>query len=174
MNRKQKIIRNTILLIGFSFLLFTRSYLYLDPLAAHRASERSIHYGPSEVLHVEDFSRGKYVLGKYDQWISCNVVIRSNRLFWRFGGTVTGFEVDKEKPLFYLAQYSQPEARAFGVINDQRIEKVEVHLTDRTVLSQSSFYEDMFLLHWESDAEFRKIMAYDASGAVIFEEERLR
>lgn len=173
MNRKQKIIRNTILLIAFSFLLFTRSYLYLDPLAAHKASERSIHYGPSEVLHVESFPGGKYYLGKYEQWISCNTVNRALGIFWRFGSQVTGIEVNEEKPISYTWSSSDNRKKVYGIVNDKSIDRLEIYLTEGIVLTQEKFYGDMFLLTWESEGEFQKIVSYDRLGAIVFEEESI-
>ena len=85
MSRNKKIIRN-IVVLGILFFVFLKATgLYLIPLSAHENSERSIHYGPSEVVHIEDFDEGKYILCKYDKWISCNTVKRELLFFWRFG-----------------------------------------------------------------------------------------
>lgn len=173
MNRKKKLLRN-ILILSVLFLVIYSKAIYLDPVAAHQASERSLHYGPSTVVHVEDFPGGKYILGKYDRWISFSIITKSNRFFWHIGDSVIGLEIDYDKPLFYASQFSQPNARAFGILNDPNIDKVEVHLRDGTVLTQQEFYEDMFLITWESEFEFWRIVAYDGSGNVIFEEKRLR
>lgn len=174
MNRKQKIIRNTILLIGFSFLLFTRSYLYLDPMTAFRASERSNHYGPSEVVYMESFPGGKYIVGRYEQWISQSEINQVFGIFWRIGNAYTGIEIKENQPLTYVWSQSDYGFHAYGIITDSKIAKIEVYTSDGSILTQSDFHEGFFILSWEEDAEFRKIMAYDASGAVIFEEERLR
>lgn len=173
MNRQKKLMRNIVLLLILGVILFSGGPLYLDPMAAHRASERSIHYGPSEVVHVENFPGGKYYLGKYDQWISCNTVNRTLGIFWRFGSQVTGIEVNEEKPVSYTWSYSEDRRKAYGVLNDKRTKRLEVHLTDGTVLTQRVFYQEMFLLTWTGEAEFSKIVAYDSTDAVIFEEEGL-
>lgn len=55
MNRRRKTITNIILVIVLLFIFLKVTDLYLTPLRAHRASEKSIHYGPSEVVHVENF-----------------------------------------------------------------------------------------------------------------------
>jgi len=174
MNRKKKLFRNVLFIVIFiCFVLFTGMF-YIDSAAAHRASERSAHYGPSEIVHVEDFPGGKYYLGKYDQWITCNIIKESNGIFWRFASDVTGLEIKYDNPIFYAAQFSQPNARAFGILHDNNITKVEVHLTDGTILTQEDFYEDMFLLAWDSEFEFHKIVAYDLSGTVIYQDEKIR
>lgn len=125
MNRKKKVARNIVILIILSILTFTRS-LYLTPLAAHEASERSMHYGPSEVIHIEDFDGGKYILSKYDKWISCNTAKRTMLFFWTFGDQVTGIEVDKDKPLNFIWNINYVTIKVYGIINDKSINRVEL------------------------------------------------
>ena len=120
MNRKKKVVRNIVILIILSILTFTRG-IYLTPLAAHKASERSIHYGPSKVVHIEDFDGGKYILCKYDKWISCNTINRSLFFFWTFGNQVTGIEVDKDKPLDVTWSNSYGSYKLYGIVNDKNI-----------------------------------------------------
>lgn len=118
MNRKRKILRNIIFIAIFICFALLSGMFYLDPVAAYRGAERSVHYGPSEVVHVEDFPGGKYYLGKYDQWISCNIINRSLRVFWTSGSYVTGTEIKYDHPIFYEAQFGQPNARAYGIRHD--------------------------------------------------------
>ena len=82
MTRKKKIIRNLIIIIIIYLLPINNTGLYLDPIKAHKDSERSSHYGPSEIVHIEDFPRGKYILGKYDRWFSCNTINKELGIFW--------------------------------------------------------------------------------------------
>ena len=116
MSKNKKILRNIVLLIIIIFILFPRFGLYLSPLSAHRASEKSIHYGPSEIVHIEDFDRGKYILGKYDKWISCNTVNRSLLFFWTFGDQVTGIENDLTKAVSYTWGMSEDQYKIYGII----------------------------------------------------------
>lgn len=174
MSRKKKLARNIVILIVLSILTFTRG-IYLTPIAAHRASERSIHYGPSKVIHIEDFDGGKYILCKYDKWISCNSVNRSLFFFWTFGNQVTGIEVDMEKPLDFTWSSSDVRSKFYGIINDNNIDKVELNLEDGTTFSQTEFYnDDMFLFTWEGEAGISGIKAYDSQGNILFEDDRWR
>lgn len=173
MNRKRKILRNIIFIVIFISFALLSGMFYIDPVAAYRGSERSIHYGPSEVVHVEDFPGGKYFLGKYDRWISCNIMQKSMGIFWSAGGYTTGTEIRYDHPIYYEAQYGQPHARVYGIRHDESITKVEVHLMDGTVITQEEFHEDLFLLTWERASEFNKIIAYDDDGRMVFQEERL-
>jgi hypothetical protein len=140
MSRKKKVVRNIVILIVLSIFTFTRG-IYLTPIVAHEASERSIHYGPSKVVHIEDFDGGKYILCKYDKWISCNTINRTMYFFWTFGDQVTGIEVNKEKPLNFGWSGSVDAMKFYGIINDKNIDKVEVHLKDGSILSQTEFYD---------------------------------
>lgn len=173
MNRKRKILRNIIFIAIFISFALLSGMFYIDPVAAYRGAERSIHYGPSEVVHVKDFPGGKYILGKYDRWISCNIMQKSMGVFWSAGSYITGTEIRYDHPIYYEAQYGQPNARAYGIRHDESITKVEVHLMDGTILSQEEFHEDLFLLTWERASEFKKIIAYDDAGRLVFQEERL-
>lgn len=173
MNRKKKLLRNIAILTVLSLIIFSRG-LYFSPEAAFRSSERSSHYGPSEIVYGEDFSGGKYFIGKYDQWMSFSTINRTLGLFWRIGDQSIGIEVDNEKPLFYTWRFPLPHIHIFGILHDPSIDQVEVQLTDGTILTQKEFKDDMFLITSESEAEFKRIIAYDGSGNVLFEEERLR
>ena len=178
MNREKKIIRNLII-VGILSLLFIKiSGLYLTPIGAHEASERSIHYGPSQVVHIESFPKGKYVLGKYDKWISCNTVNRTKLFFWRFGNQPVGIENDLTKPIAYTWSSSDEHYKIYGIINDDQISQVELTLDNGTIFTQEEFYEDMFLFAWdttkEEDSFFDVIRGYDSEHNMIFEELRYR
>ena len=174
MSRLNKVIRNILIIAGMLFLFFWRSGLYLSPLSAHEHSERSIHYGPSEVVHVEDFDGGKYILGKYDKWISCNTVNRELFFFWRFGNQPIGFENDKTKAVDFTWGGSYQNYKVYGIINDDKVKKIEITLDNGKVLTQTEFYDDLFLITWSSNVaenlNFIKIKGYDSGNNVLFEE----
>lgn len=176
MIERKKIIRNIVILAILFFLLFIRSGLHLTPLSAHESSERSIHYGPSEVVHIEDFDKGKYILCKYDKWISCNTVNRKLFFFWRFGNQPVGFENDKTKAIDYTWGSTRGNHKLYGIINDKRIERIQVNLKSEKVFTETQFYDDLFLLTWKSDIDhyddISSIKGYDFNNNVIYEEER--
>jgi hypothetical protein len=176
MSRIKKIIRNIVIIVILSFFTITQLGLHFTPLSAHESSERSINYGPSEVIHIEDFKNGKYILGKYDKWISCNTVNRTLLFFWSAGSQPVGFENDKTKKVCYtwlLTSYNN--FRAYGIVNDKDVKKIEVTISNGEVLTQTDFYEDLFLLAWTSKGKenvyFRGIRGYDSEGNIVFEEE---
>jgi hypothetical protein len=174
MVRLKKVLRNIIILAILFFLFLTRSGLYFSSMSAHEHSERSIHYGPSKVVHVEDFDKGKYILGKYDKWVSCNTMNRVMFFFWRFGNQPVGFENDKTQSVSYSWGSSDQYNKLYGIVNDSRITKVEITLNNGDTLTKTDFYEDLFLLTWESDGGnlnyFKNIRGYDSENNILFEE----
>ncbi len=174
MNRRKKLLINIILVILLFFIFLKATGRYLTPLRAHRASEKSIHYGPSEVVHVEDFPGGKYMLSKYDKWISANTVNRSMGFFWRFGDQVTGIENDLKKPVNYSAKMSDGNIVYYGIVNDDRVSKLEIELENEEVLVVEEFYDDMFIHFTRSENDdfhyVKVIRGYDLEGKEIFQE----
>ncbi len=175
MSRIKRIIRNIVIIVILSFFTITQLGLHFTPLSAHENLERSIHYGPSEVIHIEDFENGKYILGKYDKRVSCDIVNRALLFFWSAGSPV-GFENDKTKKVCYtwlLTSYNN--FRAYGIVNDKNVKKIEVTISNGKVLTQTDFYEDLFLLAWTSKGKenvfFKGIRGYDSEGNIVFEED---
>jgi len=142
-------------------------------MSAHENSERSIHYGPSEVIHIEDFKDGKYFLCKYDNFVSCDTVNRSLLFFWRIGNQPIGFENDKTKPVNYTWSSAFSYWKVYGIVNDDRIKRVEIVLNDGNTLTQSEYYDDLFLFTWNSNDNrskgYKSIKGYDADNEVIYE-----
>ncbi len=175
MSRGKKLLRNMIVLGLLLYVFLNRSSLYLNPLSAHEDSERSIHYGPSEVVHIENFEGGKYVLGKYDKWVSCNMVSKVFFFLWGFGSDPTGFENDQTKAVDYTWAAINHNFKLYGIINDDRVKKIEITLGNGKVLIQTDFYDDLFLFTWrdtlDEDWNFKNIRGYDANNNIIFEEE---
>jgi hypothetical protein len=149
--------------------------LYFDPISAHESSERSINYGPSEIIHIEDYGNSKYILGKYDRWVSCNTVKRAMLFFWMAGNQPTGFENVKTKAVCYTWHASYNNYKAYGIINNANIARIEILLGNGEILTQTAFYDDLFLLTWTSegndDKYFETIRAYDAGNNLVYKEE---
>lgn len=174
MSRFKKIVRNIIILVVLLFLFLMRSGLYLSPLSAHEHSERSIHYGPSKVVHIEDFHGGKYILGKYDKWVSCNTVNRVLFLLWRFGDQPIGFENHKTKAVEYTWDGDGKYYKLYGIINNDKVKRIQIILENGKTFSQTKFYNDLFLFTWTLNGEknwyFKNIKGYDSHGNIIFED----
>ncbi len=175
MSRVKKIIRNIFIIIILSFLITAQLGLHFTPLSAHESSERGINYGPSEVVHIENFRNGKYILGKYDKWVSCDTVNRTLYFFWTAGNQPIGFENDKTKKVCYTWSSSYNNYKVYGIVNDKSVKKIEVTLSNGNVLTQMDFYEDLFLIAWETKDKdniyFKAIRGYDAANKLIYVDE---
>lgn len=170
-SRVKKLIRNIILISICVTFLFFRSGLYLSPIAAHKSSERSIHYGPSTIIKIVDFSKGKYLLCKYDKWVSCNTVLRKG-LFWRFGSGVFGFENNINEPVSFTWGISGMDLRLYGAINDKSIQRIEIVFSNGDKYYINEFYEGLFLLSLENikddSISCKKVVGYNANHEVIY------
>lgn len=162
-------------MIALTWLFMNRTGLCLRPLAAHQRSERSAHYGPSEVVHVRDIPGAKLLLCRYDQWISCNTVNRTLFFFWTFGSGVSGYKYDSEVPLDFTWAVSNGIYRLFGIVSDRNITAVEVTLANGTLLPRSELHDGLFLYTWKTNDEngwYAKIIrGYDADGNLVYEKE---
>ncbi|WP_346961919.1 hypothetical protein [Clostridium sp.] len=174
MSRSKKVVRNIIILTILLFLLFMRSGLHLTPIAANEQSERSKHYGPSEVVHVENFEKVKYILCKYDKWVSCSTVNKELFFFWRIKNQIIEFEYDKTKAIDYTLRSMEENFSIYGIVNDDKVKKIEVTSLGGEVFTQTEFYDDLFLLIWKLDNDYdwgiKNIKGYDSDNNVIFEE----
>lgn len=177
MTRKKKTLRNTIIIILLSFILLRNANLYLSPLSAHKAFEKSNHYGPSEVVHIEDFLgdkyKGKYILSKYDKYISCIRVDRKFFIFWRIRNQTPGIKNYLPESVLFLGGGSGEHNNIWGIVNDDRIKKIEVINKSGEVFTETKFYDDMFLITWESEngrlGWYEEIKGYDGEGKLIYE-----
>lgn len=173
MSRRKIAAKNIVVIFVLSYLFLNVTGFHLSPIWAHEHSERSIHYGPSKIAHIEEFRGGKLILGKYDRWLTCNIVHRTWLFFWQFGGGVPGYEYDQSKPLDYSWGVSYGFYRLYGIVNDKSIARVELTLIDGTVLSTTDFYDDLFLFTWwdnNGDVRYMKfIRGYDTKGNLVFE-----
>lgn len=173
MSRIKKIIRNGFIVI-IAFLLFIKfSEYYFTPLSAHKVSEQSMHYGPSEVKHIEGYEKGKYILCEYEKSISCDIIDRSLIFLWHIGsGEPTGFVYNSNIPFDYTSGSNSTAnisyTYIYGIVNDPSITKIEVTLKNGDIITQTNFYDGLFLIHWaDKTGQFTKIRAYDQIGNII-------
>ena len=174
MSRLKKVIRN-IIILAVLFLIPIRLYgLYISPVSAHEHSERDMHYGPSEVIQTINIDNEKYLLCKYDKWVSCNIVKRKLHLFWEYENTII-VENNRMKAVNYSWSGSYQDRRLFGIINDDSIIKIEISNNKGKILTQTVFYDDLFLLTWKlnknGEGNYKNIKGYDADNKILFEEE---
>lgn len=168
---KTKIIKlelNIIIITVVFILLFTMSGLFISPLTAHQYSERSLHYGPSEIVYSRDYEQGKYYLCRYDQWISVDTINKQKLFFWNLGNMNIIPKNRQDNPISYSWSSTKEYNIVYGSINDDRIKKIEARLTDGSSIIETTFYEDLFLINWKSKNLFKEIIAYDNDDNIIY------
>jgi hypothetical protein len=172
MSRIKKIIRNIFIIVILFYLITILLGLHFTPLAAHESSERGLNYGPSEIIHIENYKNVKFILGKYDKWVSCDIVTRTLFFFWGSGGQSLGFENDETKKVCYTWSGHNQYISVYGFINDKSVKKIEVTLSNGEVLTQTNFYKDLFLLTWESKNKenmyVNAVRGYDIDDKLIY------
>jgi len=180
MTRLKKTIRN-LLIIAVLLLLFMKlNGLYFTPEQALHASERDLHYGPSEIVHSFDYDNSRFFLTKYEGFISCSPIERALGVFWRYGAGY-GTENQNDRQLYFNYRSGETVWYLYGIRNDPVISSVKIELqnqngTEKT-LGTDVFYEDMFYVIWEGESEDSMgsglasmyITAYDDTGAVVYE-----
>lgn len=173
MNRKRKIIRN-LLIILICYVLSFSSYLHLTPNLAHKASEKSNHYGPSDVVYKTDYAKGKYYLSRYGDYFSCDIINRSFGFFWECRPNYQ--KIDPSSPVStYWRMYDYNYWIYFGVITDPSIAYLEFTYSSlKEPIVQNTFYDGMFLFHWESDTQnvTYHLKAYDIHDNLIYEDDK--
>lgn len=179
MNRQKKIVINIMILIILLFVFLRGTGLYLSPLSANRAYEKSIHYGPSKVVHIEDFNGGKYILAKYDKWISCNTFNRKLLFLWSKDHQTTPIEKHDDDTILFMGGTSGDDYCYYGIINDENINKFEIVLENGEVITQTVFYDDMFLIAGTGGRgrrifNFVNIIGYDLEDNVVYKRYRDR
>lgn len=63
--------------------------------------------------------------------------------------------------------------KLYGIANDPKIKKVEITLRDGKVLTQTEFYEDLFLFIWETDEDtpnggLEEVRGYGQGDSILF------
>lgn len=144
MNRRKKLIQNLLILIIIIPLFLNRSGLYISATSAHKASERSIHYGPSNIKHIENLGNRKLFLCEYDQWLSCNTINRTLGVFWSFGDQPVGFKNNLNEAIDFTWQGSHNVYIVYGKINNPAVDYIQL-VTKSETITIRTFYDDMFL-----------------------------
>ncbi|EFM12502.1 conserved hypothetical protein [Paenibacillus curdlanolyticus YK9] len=174
-----------VLLLWLCFETYYISIGSSSPEQAHQLSERSFHYGPSNVVRKVEvpFDRDQVIfLGKYKDWFSADTVQRK-RGRWVPGGSVAGVPIDRDKAISYSWQGDSPKDsrmsyKFYGYVSDERITAVELLMTDKKSGKAAPLREEikedrMFLFLWEAkqgSLQWQAIRGLDKDGKVIDEQ----
>lgn len=184
MTKSSKIFRAIIeWIIAFVLVIICVNFYSLNftPFQAFRNSERTINYGPSEIIKELDKNGTKIYLARYKNWISSQVIERQWGT-WRFsGGNVTGTPINyKEKITYSFGGSAETDNKylwdLYGYVNDTKINKVilQVKRNDKTESFEYKIDKsNMFIFYWVDNnggqSTLTKIIGMDKDNNTIYE-----
>lgn len=187
MNRRLK---STIEWIIAVILLITAVYPYIfygsfSALKAHQKSEQSFHYGPSEILEVIDFPKGKIFLGKYDKWFSADT-IKKGLIKWYPDGDVGGHLIKENEEVSSAWSGSKISDdyylyKVYGYVSNPNITKVTLEVewvkedgTENKVFEYKLKDHKGFIFYWneyETKYELKALRGLDINGNILYEKD---
>jgi len=151
------------------------------PLQAFKSSERTINYGPSQIIKELDKEGTKVYLAKYKNWISSQVIERK-LLTWRVtGGNITGIPINyNEKITHSWSGSTETDNKSlwnlYGYVNDNSITKVTLQIKKQEKTESLEYQLDksnMFIFSWfdykGEKSNFTKITGMDKNNNVVYE-----
>ncbi|RSK27545.1 DUF5044 domain-containing protein [Bacillus sp. HMF5848] len=160
------------------------NYYHLSPLAAHEQSERTYHYGPSNIVESIDVGDVRLYMGTYKEWFSVNSVEKHAGVFWRPGSHVGGTEIDKNQAISYSWSGSTINddlmlMKIYGVVTNPNIVEVQLDVMEGSgnpvqTLSYPLKDHRMFLFYWnelENPYKWLFLRGVDKTGNTVYEHE---
>lgn len=168
-----------IILLFICLYYYIFSYGSFSAIGAYRASERTMHYGPSEIKKVIDVKNGKVYLGKYKNWISASPIQR-RFIKWYAGNGGGGCEIkysDKISQFIDCGAMGKNSyiCSVFGYVNDSNIKSVNLQFQEsgkRNTRKYEITSDKMFIFCLENNSHKYKIISLkglDKGGKVIYE-----
>lgn len=150
------------------------------PIKAHEASERTYHYGPSEIIETVDLDDIKIYLCRYKDWFSLSTVNKRFLKWYSRGGDVQEIKADEKVTWGYCG--SQIEGygflmRFYGYVNDEEISTITLEVqgaNGNKVLEYKLDDDHMFIFYCNEDKEdysFQYLRGLNDAGEVVYEHE---
>ncbi|WP_164669782.1 DUF5044 domain-containing protein [Virgibacillus doumboii] len=166
------------------------NYYHLSPVEAHEQSERTYHYGPSEIVEDIDLGDAHIYLAKYKDWFSANTVNRHAGIFWSPGSSVAGRKIKQNQDISHswsgtASNEDEMRMKFYGIVTNPNITEVELDVVEDYDRMQKVNEDDiqtyskelkehrMFLFHWigeNHDYKWIEIRGLDENGKVVYEE----
>lgn len=166
-----------ILLIFLCIRVSGLTYGSFSPLKAHQQSEKTFHYGPSEIIKEIDIEKGKIYLCKYKEWFSSSTVIKRT-IKWYIGDGQGGRKIEKADKISYSWNGSRIHdyflMKVYGYVSEESIDKVllDVELDGLAKTLEYKLEDDrMFIFYWDEevyDYKLKELRGVDKSGKVIY------
>ena len=173
-------------------LLVTAVYPYVyvyvyygsfSALEAHQKSEKSYHYGPSEILEVIDIPKGKIFLCKYDKWFSADTIIKGI-IKWYPGSGVGGYPIQESQGISSIWSGSRISEdyflyKGYGYVSNPDITTVTLEVewikedgTENKVLEYKLKDHRGFIFYWndnETKYKPKTLRGLGVNGNILYE-----
>ncbi|KMK75855.1 hypothetical protein [Alkalihalobacillus pseudalcaliphilus] len=154
-------------------------FQYLSPENTLRYSEKSMHYGPSDIIDERKVNSSIIYLSTYKDWFSASHVERKWGIFWqhRNGG---GIKKNSEEAITHIfgSSFKGEPAISYmgGYVSDPEIDVIEVEL-DHETLQEPVNDQQLFLVVWKGGRSYEVLRSYrglNEEGDVLYEYEHPR
>lgn len=154
------------------------SYGSFSPIKAHEQSERTYHYGPSEIVKTIDLDKRKIYLCKYKDWFSANTV-KKGVIKWYPGNQVGGVPIDYSKQVSHTWIWEGIDEnvmfkKVYGYVSDSEISTIIFEGENKeNTLTYELDESRMFIFYWNEEHNENKmkyLRGLDITGKVIYEE----
>lgn len=171
----QWIIAIVILIICFRISIFSGGKL--SALKVHEASEKSYHYGPSEVVNTIDLNRCRIYLCRYKNWFSADTV-KKGIVFWYQGNEGGGTEIDYNKQVTYSKSAEGDTEgnrlmKIYGYVNDEEITTICLECEEGLITEVYNLDKSrLFIFCWQDNKEFdyKYLVGADENGQILYKE----
>lgn len=165
-----------LLILVCSKILFPGSF---TPLKTHEQSEKSVYYGPSDIVKTVDLGKEKIYLCRYKDWFSTSIV-RRGIIKWYPVNHPAGYPIDYSKQVSYAWGTSKstddaiPLMKIYGYVNDNKIKTIILEDKNKEkILTYILDESKMFIFYWDEVTQENKttyLKGLDSDGNVIYEE----
>jgi len=154
------------------------SYGDFNQIKAHEAAERTLHYGPSEIVDTIDLDDIKIYLCRYKDWFSTSTV-KKNFVKWNIGySTTKEIKTDEKVTWTYNGLTIRKHEflmKLYGYVNDEDISTITLEIVGDTgseVLEYQLNENRMFVFCWKIQGEkygFKYLKGINDAGKVVYE-----
>ncbi|MHC1684546.1 MAG: hypothetical protein AB6733_16655 [Clostridiaceae bacterium] len=168
-------------------LVMTCIYFYgiqdkrFTPLQVFKYGERTINYGPSEIVKEEDLDGIKIYLAKYKGWYSAQA-IKKNLITWSYvNGSPSGTPINTDEKINYNYGSTAVDDKKmfsifYGYVNDKNIVKVILDVKREDQVESKEYEIDdnkMFVFGWFNNegtiSMFSRLIGVDKNGDIVYE-----
>lgn len=168
-----------LILVSTCIYYYIFSYGSFDATDAFRASEKSLHYGPSKIKKVIELKNAKIYFGRYRDWISTTVV-EKRLIKWYPGDGAGGFPINYSDKISHTWMCGRIGDKAniytvSGYVNDPNIITVNLKYEQKGKERSMKYNIDsdkMFIFcrdDNENRSNFISLTGLDKDGRVVYE-----